>query len=120
MSRFLRPDRNENEDAAEARVARGRKGDAEPKPFQDAKGYWVPADFRVGDTVEFMYATRPLRGQIIEDRGNLARGQRLYRVRVERADDPLEIELPVSELRRVDDEEKKANVRTAIRTHRAQ
>ena len=54
---------------------------------------------RVGDKVTFKVGTRRLRGQVIEDRGTLGvAGRRLVRVRVGRADDASEFELPADEL----------------------
>jgi len=58
------------------------------------------ARLRVGDRVRFHFVDRWLVGTIIEDRGLLAAGRRLLRVRVRRRDaDDLITELPADDLR---------------------
>jgi hypothetical protein len=58
------------------------------------------ARLRVGDRVRFHFVDRWLVGTIIEDRGLLAAGRRLLRVRARRRDmDDLITELPADDLR---------------------
>lgn len=57
---------------------------------------------RVGSRVSLRFGLRSVRGTIIEDRGPLGvGGRRLWRVRLEISDvaEPIEIEVPESELR---------------------
>lgn len=59
---------------------------------------------RVGDLIEQNYGSRPVRGKVIEDRGNLGVGGRqIVRIsmRLDSVDEPLEYESPAETLRLV-------------------
>jgi hypothetical protein len=59
-----------------------------------------PPAFRVGDWVSFLFGTRQVRAQVVEDRGPLGiNRRRIYQVRVDRdAEEPMTFEMPESEL----------------------
>lgn len=61
--------------------------------------------FRKGDMVEFSLGTRPVQGEIVEDRGPIGiKGRHLYLVKFHRDSHPVvfsQIELPAEELQAV-------------------
>jgi hypothetical protein len=64
----------------------------------------TPTSFAVGDTVRILFGGRWTCAEVIEDRGNVGwRGRHLVRVRVSLGDgvDPMDIEMPADETRRL-------------------
>jgi hypothetical protein len=60
-----------------------------------------PGPFHVGDRVGLLWSVTPVKGVVIEDRGNRGvGGRRFYRVRIQLDDitDPMETELPAEDL----------------------
>lgn len=60
--------------------------------------------FKVGDRIQFMYMSKPVEGQIVEDRGSIGVGGRhLYRVVGQAGSVTRVLELPDEELEKLDD-----------------